>query len=262
LRNRGTAPPTCPHCGGALAIVAAKKSKRAKRSRDRAPRVRNMFEFDVQAFDQGAAPALPTSSVTLEPGESRTVEQRRPETPLDVRTYVGKGFAIGAALFLCSTALPLIDGVPWYTPAIVLPVGTGLGILLSITRPRDWLVGLVENVLQRDIDGDGEVGKEPTPYRVDGILRDAHGNQKRLGFNLEHGTAQDWHEFCKAVVAGRNFSGREAGGHGDLGKDWAEIYRAFTAQHWASQVGERGTPKLSPTGMAWIRHYARTPPPA
>jgi hypothetical protein len=182
-----------------------------------------------------------------------------------VLTYLGKGVAIGIGGAGVSLLTVIVEGeggtlpLPWWTPLAAFPIVGGAGILLSVLKPREWLVGFVEDVLQRDIDGDGQIGN--VTYRVEGVLRDKRGNESRLGFDLEHGgTNENWHQFCKAIVAGRNFSEREAKRHG-LGGDWPAIYRAFTSQYWASPAGERGTPKLSPTGKAWIRHYARTPPP-
>ena len=266
-RKRGTVPAiVCPECGARF----IREQKQPKRRRRGLGGRSQQLEFAAPApFQHSAATvgsSMPViaahgSPVSLEPGQARTVEQIQPETGRNIGTYVLRGFAIGGGLCLISVlAVPL--GAPWHTPVWVLAAGSGAGILLSVFSPKEWVVALIEDALQRDIDGDGQAGK-PVPYCVEGTLRDHRGNELYLKFDLaDKDAAHAWHQFCRAVADGRNFSGREAKTHGLSEQDWTRIYRAFTAQQWARPAGERGTPKLSPTGRAWVRQFASTPPPA
>jgi hypothetical protein len=186
----------------------------------------------------------------------------RAESWGDVITYALKGAAIGAAgLGLCVPFAVWMDKVPWYAPFVIAPAVGGAGILVSIFKPKEQLLAKVEEWLDRDLDGDGRIGR--VHYVVDGRLQDERGNEHYLKFVLESENGNvKWHNFCRAVLYGKpraNFSETEAKRQG-LGGDWGTISRTFTAQHWMVPAKRRGTPRLKGLGWQWVKHYADNPP--
>jgi len=98
-------------------------------------------------------------------------------------------------------------------------------------------------------------------WKVEGSLDTGQGQSIH-----DHPTLKDaraWKKFCSAVVnEGRNFSQTEAiRRHKVNPSDWETMFNRFRDRGWVDAVGERGTPELSPTGKAWVRHYARSPLP-
>jgi hypothetical protein len=235
-----------------------------KDERKRSTNGPRVLDMAIQQLEHSAAVVAPAPQVggpALQPGQSRKVESVRAESWADVVTYALKGAVIGGAgLGLCIPFAMWVDRVPWYAPFVIAPAVGGLGILYSILNPHEWVVNWLEDRLQRDIDGDGQVGKVVYPVR--GVLADDKGHQLLLGFDLEGPNANwCWHRFCKAVEGGRNFSETEATKRqGITPDDWKRIYQAFTAQQWLRPAGHRGTPELINEGPRWVKLYADTPP--
>lgn len=125
-----------------------------------------------QERESEPAPALPERQ--LQPGESRTAEHRRPETLADVLTYVAKGGALGLGGMLFSAPFTVIDWwifpAPWYTPLLVWPAVSGVGIFVAVFRPQEWLINVIEDHLQVDVDRDGDIADQP-PQRILGTVR-------------------------------------------------------------------------------------------
>ena len=217
--------------------------------------------FDSTAYQQALAPPVsPAAMGTFAPGEALW---RTMDTAADViapRQYAWT-WAIDAMLFTAAlTGAMAISRWFWLGVVGTFTFGLVFGIITVpiLRRDNEWYK-------MRQRDAEGTVANTPAvTYAVEGTLHTAKGQSLYLKFGLESAaSARAWHRFCADVEAGTaNFSGRAAKDHGLTDTDWKRIYRAFTSQHWATAASARSTPQLSPTGKAWVRQFASTPPPA
>jgi len=104
-----------------------------------------------------------------------------------------------------------------------------------------------------------EAETEPRKWAVTGVVSTPDG-RRQMWARYEMERPAEWHEFCKAVEAGRNFSENEAMRNEVAPADWAMVKADFEAKEWYSLPGRRSTPQLSGPGRALVRAWASTPP--
>jgi len=173
--------------------------------------------------------------------------------------FIGWAFLLAAPWFLGMVGLvvwyllPHLRNVNWPPPFAQLDAA-------NPNAPLTW----ADSRDMMPMDDEGPVAEpqviREVVWRVEGTL-DA-GDGKTLHDHPVLVDAPAWHRFCKVVVDGRNFSYNEAVRRNGVDEDdWKAMWTRFVRNGWVKPAAERGTPDLSPTGEAWVRHYARTPPP-
>jgi len=100
---------------------------------------------------------------------------------------------------------------------------------------------------------------EPRKWAVTGVVSTPDG-RRQVWARYEMERPGAWHEFCKAVEAGRNFSETEAQRHEVHPSDWAAVKDDFERRGWYVLAKRRGTPDLRGAGKALVKGWATTPP--
>ena len=252
---------SCPECG-ATYVLAHKETHTGFFDWLRGDR----FETTVSTprYQHSVAPTMPQAQEAigrLEPGESVYRQ-------MDTRTDVAAPFMYalvwaGEIVVLCGTIALAIETSPWFLLITVGDIAFSVAFGI-VTSPMLRTSGLdIDGWLKTRVrDSENAQPQGSRSYHVEGRLETKPGQLLYLKFELDdYRSALAWHRFCKAVAKGRNFSYREAKRHKLSDEDWERIYDAFVSQHWCTAAGERETSKLKPTGRAWVRQYARTPPP-
>ena len=260
----------CPQCGAHLRLVRADSFI----TTESAGLIGRLFARPATHYDHTVEaspwtsdrPTPPTDrSAHLAPGESRSITSYRNLDPTsDVITPTLWALIGGGCIGL--TAIPIAVGVhlDWWIP---LAAWLGSTTLLFFAAGKRILFD--RSLISHEEEHQRAESPPPTslpqtPYRVSGEIQIG---TKTLYTQFGIGDATSWHRFCKAVHAGRNFSGAEAKRHGIDREEFARILALWAdpdpqrALVDLGSVGERKTPQLTRGGRAMIRQFAITPPP-
>jgi hypothetical protein len=155
--------------------------------------------------------------------------------------------------------------IGWYWPdarpfAFVGGVADIVAAAVFIRLNWDILVlGDVSRCVIRERTDETQPVTDPQVLHVKAELKEG---RQTLYDELDITNYPAWHEFCKAVVEGRNFSQSESERHKVPPSDWDTVSTEWTRRGWLKQTGRRKTPELRPQGRAWVKAYATTPPNA
>ena len=219
---------TCPTCGVTLHISADEPKKRKRRS---------IFESSVtQHFDQSVAPAYqqrhaaPVQAVHMEPGTRREVEQRRPETPIDVITFALKSLGYGVAVSMISVPFTIwIDKLAWYTPLMLVLPAAGLA-WFGVSGRAQGLLTLTEKITKLDLNGDGKIGTLKQERTVEVIVKT--DEIKRHDQRATMPDTSNMHNLAMEVLDDGVFNESTAKSCGFSRAKWIELRDLFLDRGW------------------------------
>ncbi|GIK42383.1 MAG: hypothetical protein BroJett011_62160 [Chloroflexota bacterium] len=180
----------CPHCGHPLAIVPARPTYHGW---SQPATFQNAVQTPLEP-----APLAPTYS---------NYERRQPARPAtwesDVLVPLAQSAVWGLIGGLLSIGLPaFVNGWPWWTPGPAFILSTSLAWWL-ISADHQRALWIVEKIINRDFDGDGQAGApEPEPITLEIIHKTESGSVKHmLRFQLPEGISQDdFYQFSRGIT--------------------------------------------------------------
>ena len=149
----------CPHCNGELAIIrAGRRTKDSGKTFEMA----SWIGTGADTLERANTPTAPAPSFKQEPARAPTVES-------DVAVPLLRSVVTGVLFAGCAAGAALVFG-------LARPAAFG-GVGFVITATASWLhetgelrrlMWRIEERIERDIDGDNQVGQPPPP--VDNIV--------------------------------------------------------------------------------------------
>lgn len=158
----------CPHCGHPLAIVPARPAYSYPAG--------NALDWPQEATLQSTT-STPLEPAPLVPTYSKW-ERRQPARPAtwesDFLVPLAQSAVWGLIGGVLAVSLPVfVEGWPWWTPLLAFMLSTSLAWWI-ISADHQRALWIVEKIINRDIDGDGQAG-EPEPE-----------NQKSISLEVTH----------------------------------------------------------------------------
>jgi hypothetical protein len=162
--ERGAEMTYCPHCGQSIQLVKGGHSRRASKTR---------FESGYGATGQAEAP-VPIIE-RRGPARDATVES-------DVHVPVLQAGITGIVAFAVSIIPIFAWGWAWWSPFVV-GLLTFAAVWLALLNSHRQSLWLIEDALDRDLNGDGQIGKPASiePIRVD-IIETQDDGRKAFKF--------------------------------------------------------------------------------
>jgi hypothetical protein len=251
----------CPHCQAQLVIMPGSQVHGGWRQ--------------LPVMQQTAAGAFPEPAVTT--GDWQRVTPIGRLEPRDITTAIyDAGVSFGLVTIAAGFTVVLLDVYDccgdlqahwtrdwWLAPAAGLAVALfryfdGVGLAKS-------LLEIVETLVSRDIDGDGQVGQpQPPPQTVRVEMRhnDPAGQRWQIA-DLDLDPAK-LRALAAAVVAGQSFAERTASAAGLTQDEFGRLRDKLIAQRWAvwnHPTRRQNGVTLTLSGQSLFRTIAHTPLP-
>jgi hypothetical protein len=172
------------------------------------------------------------------------------------------------SVIISAGSVPLVAALhwPWYITPMVGGGTLGLSWLLLLADHRS-LLRVVETVINRDIDGDGQIGNQKKEWRVKGEIyrQDDDESEGWDLFNLPCPSPEYLRAFVSEVLKGTvTFSERGASDYGYSREMWLELRDEFVDRgwvRWKHPTNEKLGVEVTAKGRAILGAIAGAPLP-